>query len=383
MATNQLLTPYGQEKQSTLLPMIGAATAACLMVLGVASMSAAPATTQLASMTVPRTVTQVHAPAAMSRSAMPLRAGLVNEPEFVAPAQEEMHMMQQPMYTQTAAPTGPAPLGWAMAAMASVGALFYAYTRYAANKAQEAYDAEIFAKLESRAWAMAAVVGEMKASIGPATVRVTDTSGAEAGTQELHLKSAGVTAKHIVHKKLVAELANRRQGNAHTKTRAEVRGGGKKPYNQKGTGNARRGSSRSPLMRGGGVTFGPRNTRNWKQTINRKEGQLAVSSLIQNRAGIITVVKGLDSAVTSVNTKAAATMIEGLKQPNSGKKVLVVVEDAEWDAKNPLYLSTRNIPHVRYMQQKQLAIADLLWPHQILVSDKAMEAMQGRFAASA
>ena len=71
----------------------------------------------------------------------------------------------------------------------------------------------------------------------------------------------------LVHKKLVAELANRRQSNAHTKTRAEVSGGGKKPYAQKGTGNARRGSSRSPLLRGGGVAFGPRHNRNYKQAI--------------------------------------------------------------------------------------------------------------------
>ena len=75
-------------------------------------------------------------------------------------------------------------------------------------------------------------------------------------------------------------------------------------------------------------------------------------------------------------------MIESLKQPDSGPKVLVVVDDTEgFDMKNPLYLSTRNIPNVRYKQQKQLNVADLLWPHQILVSDKAMAGLEGRFSA--
>jgi hypothetical protein len=106
-------------------------------------------------------------------------------------------------------------------------------------------------------------------------VPVKDIDGNVVGEKEVRLKVAK-HAEYCVHRKVVAELANRRQGTASAKTRAEVRGGGRKPYAQKGSGNARRGSSRSPLIVGGGRSFGPR-PRSYKQKINKKEGQVAIS----------------------------------------------------------------------------------------------------------
>ena len=97
---------------------------------------------------------------------------------------------------------------------------------------------------------------------------------------------------------------------------------------------------------------------------------------------MITVVNGLDSVMTEPSTKQAKAMIASLMQPGSGHKVLLVVDDTEgFDQADPLYLSVRNIPNVRFKQQKQLNVADLLWPHQILVSDKAMAGISGRYSA--
>ena len=248
---------------------MGVAAGVCALTLGVALLST-PSTTMLASATVPRVATRVSAPAAIARPlAAPVHATMGDVPQFDVPADEEI---EDAFYQSFAAPEAPAgtATSWVLGAISTtVAALFFVYRRWATNLEAEiaAYEAQVEATLDARAWRMAQVVGEMPASTGPSPVRVVDSAGASAGEQTLNLKTAGLNSKGLVHKKLVAELANRRQANAHTKTRAEVSGGGKKPYAQKGTGNARRGSSRSPLLRGGGVAFGPRNNRNYKQVI--------------------------------------------------------------------------------------------------------------------
>jgi large subunit ribosomal protein L4 len=115
--------------------------------------------------------------------------------------------------------------------------------------------------------------------------------GQAAGQASLDLKVAREEASsHIVHRALVRQLNNARQGTVSTKTRAEVRGGGKKPWRQKGTGRARAGSSRSPLWRGGGVIFGPK-PRDFSVKMNRKERRLALRTAFQSRAENLIVVE--------------------------------------------------------------------------------------------
>merc|ERR1719407_188310 len=115
---------------------------------------------------------------------------------------------------------------------------------------------------------------------------------------------------YVVHRKYVLERRNARAGTASTKTRSEVRGGGRKPFKQKGTGRARQGSIRSPLKVGGGVTFGPK-PKNWaNKKMNRKEARLAISLALQSRTPSMTVVKDLEASVTSPKTAEMFTLLQ-------------------------------------------------------------------------
>ncbi len=127
--------------------------------------------------------------------------------------------------------------------------------------------------------------------------------GEEVGNATLDLKVAKESsAAHIVHRALVRQLANARQGTASAKTRAEVRGGGRKPWRQKGTGRARAGSSRSPLWRGGGVIFGPK-PRDYSLKMNRKERQLALRTAFQGRVEDLVVVEDFAEQLTRPKTR--------------------------------------------------------------------------------
>ncbi|KAH8088767.1 hypothetical protein JL720_6731 [Aureococcus anophagefferens] len=131
-------------------------------------------------------------------------------------------------------------------------------------------------------------------AVATAEVPVKSFDGADAGTATLSLKTTKGekdmrVAAYVVHRKYVNERRNTRQGTASTKTRAEVRGGGRKPFKQKGTGRARQGSTRTPLKPGGGVVFGPK-PKDWaNKKINRKEAELAIGIAIQNKAARATV----------------------------------------------------------------------------------------------
>jgi large subunit ribosomal protein L4 len=127
--------------------------------------------------------------------------------------------------------------------------------------------------------------------------------GEEVGQATLELKVAKEeNAAHIVHRALVRQQANARQGTASAKTRAEVRGGGRKPWRQKGTGRARAGSIRSPLWRGGGVIFGPK-PRDYDLKMNRKERRLALRTAIADRAEDMVVVEEFGDKLPKPKTK--------------------------------------------------------------------------------
>lgn len=301
----------------------------------------------------------------------------MRQPQIVLSSSNEKMVTPEalPEMQPTFAPTSS---HWALAALSAVIApVAYLYKRWSATEDFEDDDDE---DLEQEAeWVLAAAAGKVILQ-QTAVVPIKDASGANVGSTELCLRTAGINSRHVIHRKLVAELANRRQANAHTKTRGEVSGGGKKPYKQKGTGNARRGSNRSPLMRKGGVAFGPRNTKNYKQKINKKEGRLAISSLIQNRAPLITVIRDMEGSMDAISTKKASDMVNSWCDPAKGKKVLMLINvEGNWPAEHPLVKSTDNIPSVRLMSQQKVSVVDLLWPHQIFISESALEGLKQRF----
>ncbi|TAD77422.1 MAG: 50S ribosomal protein L4 [Oscillatoriales cyanobacterium] len=197
---------------------------------------------------------------------------------------------------------------------------------------------------------------------------VKDWDGKEAGKTELDLRVAREeNAQHIVHRALVRQLANARQGTVSSKTRSEVRGGGRKPWRQKGTGRARAGSNRSPLWRGGGVIFGPK-PRDYSQKMNRKERRLALRTAFQGRMDDLVVVENFASQLEKPKTKdlLAALTRWGV---DLGQKVLLIV--AEQDEN--VVLSSRNVQSLRLILATNLNVFDLLNADKVVVTADALE----------
>ena len=195
--------------------------------------------------------------------------------------------------------------------------------------------------------------------------------GKEAGSATLDLKVANEdTASHIVHRALVRQMNNSRQGTVSTKTRAEVSGGGRKPWRQKGTGRARAGSNRSPLWRGGGVTFGPK-PRDFSVKINRKERRLALRTAFQSRAEDLIVVEAFADKFDRPKTKDLIEALGRWGADVSGKILLIISEKQE-----VVYLSARNIENVKLITAANLNVYDLLAADQIVVTSPALDAIQ-------
>ena len=200
--------------------------------------------------------------------------------------------------------------------------------------------------------------------------------GQEAGKATLDLKVAdGDAASHIVHRALVRQMNNARQGTASAKTRAEVRGGGRKPWRQKGTGRARAGSSRSPLWRGGGVIFGPK-PRDYSTKMNRKERQLALSTALQSRAEDIVVVEDFQDQFSRPKTKELLSAIECWGVDPTAKILLIIAEKQEL-----VYLSARNIENVKLITASNPNIYDVLAADKIVITSPAIEAIQEVYSA--
>ncbi len=200
---------------------------------------------------------------------------------------------------------------------------------------------------------------------------VKDWQGAEKGKAELDLRVAKEeTASAVVHRALVRQLANQRQGTACTKTRAEVSGGGRKPWKQKGTGRARAGSNRSPLWRGGGVIFGPK-PRDYSIKMNRKERRLALRTALQSRIADLIVVEDFGVNLDRPKTKdmLAAFSRWGVV---AGAKVLVILADRDENA----YLSLRNVAGVKVITSGNLNMFDLLNADQIVVTASAIDSIK-------
>ncbi len=200
--------------------------------------------------------------------------------------------------------------------------------------------------------------------------------GEEVGQKTLELKVAKEeSASHIVHRALVRQMTNARQGNASTKTRAEVRGGGRKPWRQKGTGRARAGSTRSPLWRGGGVIFGPK-PKEYNLNMNRKERRLALRTAFGSRGEDIIVVEEFSEQLQRPKTKDLVEAISRWGSQPEQKTLLILSERSE-----NIYLSARNIENVRLMVADQLNVFDLLHADKIVVTASALDKIQEVYGA--
>jgi large subunit ribosomal protein L4 len=197
--------------------------------------------------------------------------------------------------------------------------------------------------------------------------------GAEAGSVPLDLKVASAeNAAHIVHRALVRQANNERQGTASAKTRAEVKGGGRKPWKQKGTGRARAGSIRSPLWRGGGVIFGPK-PRDYSTKMNRKERRLALRTAFQSRAEEITVVEDFATKLAQPKTKEMVAALQRWGATATDKVLLIVADMAESEN---VFLSARNIAKLKLISANGLNIYDILHADRIIVTKSAIAKIQ-------
>jgi len=174
----------------------------------------------------------------------------------------------------------------------------------------------------------------------------------------------------LVHRALAALLSNRRQPWAHTKDRSEVSGGGRKPWRQKGTGRARHGSIRSPLWKGGGVTFGPRKERNYFKKINKKMNQKAIFSILSNKLESHEL-KIIDSFGAEIlKTKKAAEILKKIIQDNSS--ILIIPSREQVKIKK----AVTNIKKVDALSPLSLNVYDLLKYKNIILEKKAVEEIE-------
>lgn len=195
--------------------------------------------------------------------------------------------------------------------------------------------------------------------------------GEEVGQADLDFKVAKEeNAAHIVHRALVRQLNNARQGTSSTKTRAEVRGGGRKPWRQKGTGRARAGSIRSPLWKGGGVIFGPK-PKEYNLKMNRKERRLALRTAFHSRNEDLIVVENFAEQFAAPKTKELVNAMTRWGVA-SGEKVLLVLAEMT----DNVYLSARNIASVKMVPADGLNIFDILNAGKIVVTSEALAKIQ-------
>ena len=201
-----------------------------------------------------------------------------------------------------------------------------------------------------------------------ATVAVKNMSGQTVGQLELDDAVFGVEInEHAVHMAVVQYLANQRQGNKSTKTRAEVRGGGRKPWRQKGTGRARQGSTRSPQWTGGGVVFAPK-PRDFSFKLNKKLKRLALKSALTDKvkADKFVVLDNLD--LPEIKTKEMIGVCGNL----GVQKALVVTEGS-----NPnVVLSARNVPGLKTASVNTINVYDILHYDSFVVTKDAVLRMQ-------
>lgn len=206
-------------------------------------------------------------------------------------------------------------------------------------------------------------------------VSILSTDGKQVGQISLDEKVFGVEPNiHVMHMAVRRQLNNGRQGSACAKTRAEVSGGGKKPWKQKGTGRARAGSTRSPLFEGGGVIFGPK-PRDYDFQMPQKARRLALRSALSARVENTVLVKDF-SQITEPKTKL---MTQALKALNVAGKVLVVANTKAAENAH-LELAARNLPSVKVILPANLNVKDLLEADSVILTEAAVNEITERLS---
>ncbi len=203
-----------------------------------------------------------------------------------------------------------------------------------------------------------------------AKVKVYNQAGQEVRELELDPKFFEIESNSdLIHQVVIAQAANSRQVLAHTKDRSEVRGGGKKPWRQKGTGRARHGSIRSPLWIGGGVTFGPTKDRNFSQKINKKMKRKALMMCLSDKvkSNDLVVIDKIDSE--EIKTKKMAEMLKKLPLKN---KVLLVLPESDLN----IIRSINNIPRVKTIRADSLNVIDVLDYKSLLVAEPSIKKIE-------
>ena len=200
--------------------------------------------------------------------------------------------------------------------------------------------------------------------------------GSQAGTVEVNNEIFGIEPnKHVMHEVLVAELAEARQGSASTKTRAEVRGGGRKPFRQKGTGRARQGSTRAPHMVGGGVVHGPK-PRNYAKKVNKKVRILALRSALAQKISEGNVIVLDDFTLETPKTKTFVEFAKALNF-NEAKQLYITNDDTDTvDRDYFLYLSTRNIEKVAAINTRDLSVYWLIKQDKVVLTKEALATIE-------
>ncbi len=205
-----------------------------------------------------------------------------------------------------------------------------------------------------------------------AKVSVYNMGGKEVETMELDDAVFGVEVnEHLVHMAVVQQLANNRQGTQKAKTRSEVRGGGRKPWRQKGTGHARQGSTRAPQWTGGGVVFAP-TPRDYSFKLNKKEKRAALKSALSSRVAENKFVVVDELKFDAIKTKDFAKVMSNL----GVEKALVVINDNDTN----VVMSAKNIPTVKTASISTINVYDILKYNTVVVTKDAVNTIQEVYA---
>ena len=207
-----------------------------------------------------------------------------------------------------------------------------------------------------------------------AKVAVYNMEGKEVGSMDLNDAVFGVEVnEHLVHMAVLQQLANNRQGTQKAKTRSEVRGGGRKPWRQKGTGHARQGSIRAPQWKGGGVVFAPV-PRDYSFKLNKKEKRAALKSVLTSRVQENKFIVVDELKMDEIKTKTFKGVLDNL----NAEKALVVLNDMDAN----VIASAKNIPTVKTTQTNELNVFDVLKYNTVVVTKDAVATIEEVYALS-